>query len=399
MATPHSLYLHVPFCRHRCSYCDFNTYAGLEHLVGEYVRALCREIELLGEAAGERLPVHTLFFGGGTPSLLPPETLEQVLRAVQRSFALLPGLEITLEANPGSLSPEGLRACRSLGINRLSLGLQSAAPEELQLLERQHDYADAARAVAWSRRAGFENLNLDLIFGLPGQSLQSWKRSLQLAFDLRPDHFSLYGLTLERGTPMAHWVDRGLLPEPEADLAADMYEWAAEFLERGGYRQYEISNWARRNGSGEVMACRHNLQYWRNLPYLGLGAGAHGYAAGVRTANVLAPLAYVRRCLGEESPPSPGRFPATPATAELRPVDRASELAETMMMGLRLTDEGVSRPAFLERFGQELEEVFGREIGELIKQGLLEWGGPAGERLRLTRRGRLLGNRVFVRFL
>jgi oxygen-independent coproporphyrinogen-3 oxidase len=398
---PYSLYLHIPFCRHRCAYCDFNTYAGLEELIPAYVDALCREAQLLSASAGARLPVHTIFFGGGTPSLLSPGEIGHILQVLAELFYLSEGIEITLEANPGTLSIKYLRDLRLVGVNRLSLGMQSSRPEELRLLERQHVYSDVVNGVNWSRQAGINNLNLDLIFGLPYQGLILWQENLEQAIQLRPEHLSLYALTLEHGTPMAHWVARGLLAEPDPDLAAEMYEWAAERLAQGGYEQYEISNWANQDGSGALLACQHNLQYWRNQPYLGLGAGAHGFASGLRTANVLSPAAYIQRCQGGWGLPvnSVPAFPVTPATVNTQAVDRAAEMGETMMMGLRLTQEGVSRETFLARFGHTLEEVFGREIEELIALGLLEWAGLRGEILRLTARGRLLGNQVFMRFI
>ncbi len=393
---PHySVYLHIPFCRHRCAYCDFNTYAGLEALIPDYGRALRREIELLAETAGERLAVHTLFFGGGTPSLLPAEELAGILGTLGKAFDLQPGLEATLEANPGTLSLPYLQDLRSLGINRLSLGMQSASPEELRLLERQHSPGDVLQAVRWARQAGFEHLNLDLIFGLPYQTLSGWEHTLDLALVMRPEHFSLYALTLEHGTPMQNWVRRGLIQDPDADLAADMYEGASERLAQAGYVQYEISNWARLGTLGEFLACRHNLQYWRNLPYLGFGAGAHGYAGGMRTANVPAPAAYIQRCL--KGGPQP--FPRTPATLDATRVDRANEIAETMMMGLRLVQEGVSNAGFTQRFGIRLEQLFAKQIGELTRKGLLEWGNEGQDMLRLTSKGRLLGNQVFVEFV
>jgi oxygen-independent coproporphyrinogen-3 oxidase len=316
-------------------------------------------------------------------------------------FSILEGAEITLEANPGTLSLDYLQALRELGINRLSLGMQSANPEELRLLERLHGFEDVIRAVTWARRAGFDNLNLDLIFGLPGQSLESWLQNLELALGLQPEHFSLYALTLEHGTPLAHWVDRGLVPLPDPDLAAEMYEHASERLEAKGYIPYEISNWAIPDHAGQPKVCRHNLQYWRNLPYLGLGAGAHGYAAGVRTANLLSPAGYIRRLTEGPAMPTdlPLLFPCTPATLTAQPVDRQAEMGETMMMGLRLVREGVSADGFYTRFGQGLDQVYEKEIEELISVGLLEWGGAGQECLRLTRRGRLLGNQVFMRFV
>ncbi len=385
----YSLYVHVPFCRRRCSYCDFNTYAGQEHLRAAYVDALVQEIALLAAAAGEALPVHTVYFGGGTPSLLSPAQVGRVLEALARHFAVAADAEVSLEANPGTLTLPYLRDLRAAGVNRLSLGVQSAHPDDLRLLERDHDYPAVTRTMAWARRAGFANINLDLMFGLPQQSLRRWQRTVSLALGLAPEHFSLYALTLEHGTPLAHWVVRGLVPQPDPDVAAAMYLWADERLRQAGFRQYEISNWARPR-----MACRHNLQYWRNQPYLGLGAGAHGFAAGVRTVNVLTPGAYIRRMTNAR----PRAFPRTPATVEARPIAPEDEMAETMMMGLRLTEEGVSRAAFQRRFGRTLESVYGKAIRRLTAQGLLAWS-PDRDRLRLTPRGRLLGNWVFREFV
>lgn len=400
--TSYSLYLHIPFCRHRCAYCDFNTYAGLQALIPDYVSALCAEARWLAEISGERLPFHTIFFGGGTPSLLPTHELERILTALNQAFELLPGSEISLEANPGTLHLDYLRGLRSLGVNRLSLGVQSALADELRLLEREHDLLDVIRAVEWARRAGFDNLNLDLIYGLPYQTLELWRVSLKWALRLHPEHLSLYALTLEHGTPMQHWVSHGLLPEPDADTAADMYDEASEQLEKAGYTQYEISNWAKEISNFEfpiskLLACRHNLQYWRNLPYLGLGAGAHGYAAGVRYSNHLNPAAYIRRLTAHNTQYEPTfPFPLSPAVAESHPVDRAGEIGETMMMGLRLTREGVRDAVFQARFGVSLQDQFAKPIARLQGDGLLEWAGDA---LRLTRRGRLLGNRVFREFV
>lgn len=389
---PYSLYFHVPFCRQRCYYCDFNTYAGMESWIPRYTRALCKEIERVAQKAANRLPVHTLFFGGGTPSLLSAGNFGNIFSAIRRGFDLLPGAEISLEANPGTVTPEYLKGLRRLGFNRLSLGVQSTNPHELQLLGRIHDTSQVIEAVKWARQAGFDNLNLDLIFGLPEQTLETWQNTVNLALELKPDHLSMYALTIEEGTPFHKWTGRGALAMPDDDLAADCYEWAGGRLEAEGYSQYEISNWARRDGSGELMACRHNLQYWRSLPYLGFGAGAHGFAAGIRTANVRGIAPYVRLVSQDEQKP----FPIGPAAAETRTIDRMTEIHESMMVGLRLVDEGVSFKDFERRFGAPLDEVFGRQIHKLSSQGLLE---SSDGRLRITRKARLLGNRVFVEFV
>lgn len=393
---PYSIYLHVPFCRHRCAYCDFNTYAGQEAQISAYIQALRQEIEQVSLAAPERLLIHTIFFGGGTPSLVPAHELAQVMATLRACFDWLPGLEASLEANPGTVSPQYLQALRKAGINRLSFGVQSAHPDDLRLLERQHDFRDVVQAVKWARQTGFDNISLDLIFGVPFQSLERWQNTLELALLLKPEHLSLYALTVEHGTPFARWARRGLVPLPDDDLAADMYEWAAQRLADAGYYHYEISNWAKKAAAGDALVCRHNLQYWRGLPYLGFGAGAHGYAAGVRTANVLAIPAYIQRCKDA----TPRAFPLGPALANALPLDARTEMQEVMMVGLRLIEEGVGAEDFQARFGNRLEDVFGKEIRQLTAQGLLEWTVSAdSRRLRLTRRGRLLGNRVFMQFV
>jgi len=416
MTPAYSLYLHIPFCRHRCAYCDFNTYAGQEDSIPDYVEALCREIAFTARNAPEKLSLHTVFFGGGTPSLLTPRQFESVLKTISDHFTLS-NPETTTEANPGTVSLDGLRDLRSLGINRISFGVQSANPSELRMLERAHSYFDVINAVAWARKAGFDNLSLDLIYGLPHQTLDHWIATVKFILGLAPEHLSLYALTLEHGTPFGRWSARGLMPLPDPDLAADMYEWAGNALEDAGYGQYEISNWAKKlalSGSasspqGErsrivpaggnvsitpAYACTHNLQYWRGLPYLAVGAGAHGYVNGYRYSNALRIKSYIERLADFKSPTFD--FPLTPATVNHHKQTLQDDMGEFMMTGLRLTREGVSAVTFRERFGQEIETIFGKEIEDLIRLGLLE---RQAELLRLTRRGRLLGNHVFMRFI
>lgn len=395
-----SMYIHIPFCIHRCGYCDFNTYADLEALIPAYSQAVCREIELLSSEESDRLPVYTIYFGGGTPSLLPIDDLEKILSTLNKNFSLLPELEISLEANPGTVSKSYLRQLHSLGVNRLSLGMQSAIQDELSLLERQHSFDDVIKAVEWSRASGITNLNLDLIFGLPNQGLNSWMTNVEAALSLHPEHLSLYALTLEAGTPMHNKVEAGILPEPDPDLAADMYEAASGRLAEAGFIQYEISNWARRNEKCDLYACKHNLQYWRTLPYFGVGAGAHGFIDHQRTVNVSTPGAYIKR-MNEDPQLSRSKyiFPCTPATIQIQPIDVDTEIGETMMMGLRLVIEGVSNHEFQHRFGVSLQQRFGTQIDRLIRLDLLEWAGEEKDILRLTNRGRLLGNQVFREFI
>jgi oxygen-independent coproporphyrinogen III oxidase len=386
-----SLYLHIPFCRHRCAYCDFNTYTGLGELQSDYAAALAAEVAQVGElgAAISAAPVsvHTVFFGGGTPSLMAPSDLSLILRNVRDYFDLEPDAEMTLEANPGTVDASYLEALRALGINRLSLGMQSAVGSELALLERSHDYATVREAIRLSRAAGFDNLSLDLIYGLPGQTLASWEESLEAALALEPDHLSLYCLTIEPGTPMQRWLQSGRIEPPDPDLAAEQYELACTRLAAAGWEHYEISNWARPG-----YACRHNLTYWRNQSYLGLGAGAHGHAGGYRYQIVKQPRTYLRRM----ETGRPGGYPLSAAVAAAHRLDDQEAMADTVITQLRLLQEGLDMADFARRFSRSLREVYGKTVDELEGWGLLR---EEGERLFLTERGRFLSNQVFYRFV
>ena len=372
---PLALYLHIPFCQRRCTYCDFNTYAGLADLFTPYASALAQDVQRAGH--GER--VATIFFGGGTPSVLPVALIAHLLTACRSAFAVDADAEISLEANPGTVDQAKLDGLRQLGVNRLSLGVQSAHPDELALLGRIHSFDQAAQTVSMARAAGFDNLSLDLIYGLPGQSLDRWGTTLDAALALSPDHLSAYCLTVEAGTPLADAVTSGQLPAPDPDVAAEMYELAESVLEQAGFTHYEISNWARPG-----FECRHNLVYWRNGAYLGFGAGAHSYRDKRRWWNVPTPAAYIARVQAGQAP-----------EAGAEEIDLAQEMGETMMLGLRLR-EGVSAVTFQDRFGQALDAVYRRELDELVAQGLIQWDG---QRVCLTTRGHLLGNQVFYRFI
>lgn len=372
------IYLHIPFCVAKCSYCTFNSYAGLGHLHDAYVRALQTEIESsAGRAMGER--VASIYVGGGTPTVLTTELLQRVLRTCGEHYRVLPEAEVSMEANPGTVDASYLRRLRALGVTRLSLGVQSFQDRMLSILARVHTSRQAREAFLMARSAGFTSVNLDLIYGLPGQSLSQWLDDLYQALDLGPEHLSLYGLSLEEGTPLANLVGLGELPPPDPDLAATMYEEAEEMLETAGYVHYEISNWALAGHE-----CQHNLNYWLNRPYLGFGAGAHSFDGKHRRWNVVRPEEYVRRLERGEDP-----------AAGQETIDPAMERSETMILGLRLC-RGVSSEGFERRFGLSLLEAFADQIGDLVRLGLLE-GDDGG--VRLTPRGRLLGNEVFERFL
>ena len=395
-----SIYIHIPFCIHRCGYCDFNTYAGLEGLIPSYTQAICNEIAYLSSLLNDPILVGTIYFGGGTPSLLPIRGLENILSSIQIHFNLDEPIEISLEANPGTVSKKFLQQINSMGVNRLSLGMQSSNQGELDLLERQHRYVDVINAVEWARAVGLKNVNLDLIFGLPLQSLETWMANLESAVSLNPEHLSLYALTIEINTPIYRKVKTGIFPEPDQDLVADMYDSASERLAGTGFVQYEISNWAQSDQNRELYTCKHNLQYWRNLPYLGLGAGAHGFINHQRIINILNPRKYVHRMThGTKRSGSEITFPWTPAVQHITPIDVDTEIGETMMMGLRLTIEGISNKEFKQRYGMSLQERFGSQIDRLLSYDLLEWAGTDHGILRLSKKGRLLGNQVFKEFI
>jgi oxygen-independent coproporphyrinogen-3 oxidase len=456
-----ALYIHIPFCAARCHYCDFNTYAGLEAFYEPYVSALIREIRQAGEVAGHP-PARTIFIGGGTPTVLPVPLLAQALEACFAAFDVAPSAEITCEANPGTTDQARFTDLRALGVNRLSLGVQSFDDGELRGLGRIHTAAEAARAFAEARAAGFESINLDLIYGLPGIleagiwgsgeeetenalachspghrtgpgrgervdreirtaanrqrriSHSSWHHTLSRAVAFGPEHLSLYSLTVERGTPLARQVRRGRVLAPDDDLAADLYLYACDTLARHDYVHYEISNWARQaeqplatsqkpDPMGTMSAigcralpirhppsairnqCRHNLVYWRREPYLGFGAGAHSFDGTRRAWNVRRVPRYIERVEAGRSP-----------RAGSERIGRRLAMGETMMLGLRLLEEGVGGERFRAQFGCDLDEVFGAEIGDLVARGLLE---RLPDRVRLTPAGMLLGNRVFAEFM
>jgi oxygen-independent coproporphyrinogen-3 oxidase len=387
MSECRSLYVHIPFCRSKCAYCDFSSYARKERLIPAYVDALLREATFWAES-GVVDRVDTLYFGGGTPSLLPIAEAERLLDSLRKLFDVASHAEMTLEANPESVNAAHLRALRRAGINRLSIGVQSFDDAELRFLGRIHDAARAEEAYHAARKAGFDNVSIDLVFGLPRQTTEQWRRSLEKAIALGPDHLSLYALTLEEGTPLAHRVAAGECQEPDPDVQAEMYTWSSERLAEAGYEQYEISNWSRPGHR-----CRHNLTYWQSRPYLGLGAGAHSYVDGYRLANERLPDRYI-----ELVPTGGGAWPCDPPPPQVESVERPDaerDLSDAIILGLRLT-EGVSLAGLSERFGVDVGERYVEEIADLRRLGLLE---STHGRTRLTERGRLLGNEAFQRFL
>ena len=391
-----SLYVHVPFCKTKCPYCDFNTYQGIENLMGPYLKAVTLEMSLWGEMLGQP-KVNTVFFGGGTPSYLPPGHVQQVLATADSSFSVSPDAEITIEANPGDLDQTACEALLRQGVNRLSIGVQSLDNGLLTLLGRRHTADEAVAAFQAARNAGFSNVNLDLMYGLPHQALSQWEDTLERLLDQSPAHISLYCLTLEEGTPLHRWVEQGKLPGPDPDLAADMYHHAESALELGGYHHYEISNWCLPG-----LESRHNMAYWLNDQYLGVGPGAHSSLAHHRFWDISSPVRYVAEV---ERWTASGAHPAGVISADvldgIPPVGGYeycggdTACAETMILGLRLLD-GMDLEAVSAGLGVDLASRYEAEIRDSVDLGLLE---RQDNILRLTRPAYLIANQVFTRFV
>ncbi|MFT4157977.1 MAG: radical SAM family heme chaperone HemW [Microbacterium sp.] len=381
-ATPFSAYLHIPFCRVRCGYCDFNTYTAGE-LRGakqeDYATTLISEIALaervLGEAGALR-PMDTVFFGGGTPTLLPAGDLARMLDAAASAFGISDGAEVTVEANPDTVTPDVVRTLSAASVTRLSIGMQSAVPHVLAALDRTHDPENVRGAVAAAKDAGLA-VSVDLIYGAPGESLSDWERSLDAALGLEPDHISAYALIIEDGTKLARQIRRGEVPTPDDDLQADMYELADTRLADAGFEWYEVSNWARTSTAQERRhdnRSRHNLAYWRGSDWWGFGPGAHSHVAGLRWWNVKHPAAYAQRLAASDSP----------AAGTERP-DADARMLERVLLQSRLA-EGIAVAEL---------PVRGRpRVAGLIADGLVDAASAVRGRIRLTLRGRLLADAV-----
>jgi putative oxygen-independent coproporphyrinogen III oxidase len=375
---PFGLYVHVPFCATRCGYCDFNTYTAAELGTGpsavspgSYPDLAIAELRFARQVlAGADVRVSTVFFGGGTPTLLPPAALGGILRAIDAEFGLAPGAEVTTEANPESVDAASLGELRSQGVTRISFGMQSAVPAVLAVLDRVHRPGRPAQCATWARQAGFEHVSLDLIYGAPGESDADWRRSLDAAVEAGPDHVSAYALTVEAGTRLAARVRRGELAAPDDDVLADRYLAADEVLAAAGYRWYEISNWA----AGASSGCAHNMLYWTGGDWWGIGPGAHSHVGGTRWWNVRHPAAYAARIAAGTSP------------GQAREVLSSGEQQlERVMLLIRLA-EGCP-VQILGPAGQANAE-------SVVADGLAEPGALADGRIVLTRRGRLLADAV-----
>jgi len=369
------VYIHIPFCRSRCSYCDFATDVWLNNdAVDRYVDALCKEIKTA--SISRSLDVDTIYLGGGTPSLLSPHQLEQVIRSVYEKVNVEPGAEVTMEMNPATVTPTTLSAFRSLGVNRASFGIQTFNDRDLKLLARGHDANDARRTLTMLRDAGFDNVSFDLIAGLPGQSLADWNANLNEAIRLSPEHISLYLLEIHQGTPLARQIRDERRPDPDPDLAAEMYECMLDRLLGEGYEQYEISNFSRLG-----YASRHNSKYWMLDPVYGFGVSAHSFDGRQRYANERDTAKYVQ-------------LVSNTGSAEIlrEDIDISSEF---VFLGLRM-ENGITLSAYRERFGSDLTTTHGQSIKMLTEAELIALDG---DNLRLTRKGKLYSNEVFAEFV
>jgi oxygen-independent coproporphyrinogen-3 oxidase len=387
------IYIHIPFCRRKCTYCNFNTTDFFPDLAESYTAAVASEIAWRGARLAETLgrPAHvdTIFFGGGTPSIVEAGQLARLVDACRRSFDVARGAEVTIEINPATLSRRKLEGWLGAGINRASLGVQSFIDGELVALSRTHTACDARRTFGAMREAGFANISLDLIAGLPEQTAPGWEFNLTEALALAPEHLSLYLLEVKEGTQLFAQITRGQRPRPDDDIAAEMYRMTAEAAGAAGYEHYEISNFARRDPAAPAAAAspfraKHNLKYWTGEPFYGMGCGAHSYDGRARWVNVSKTQLYIEQISA-----------AGEAVAERHELGDEDRAVEALFMGLRLI-EGIDLEEFRARYGVDVAARFGTELERLGDAGLVELGGG---RLRLTARGLLLSNEVFVSFV
>ena len=370
---PLELYVHIPFCVRKCQYCDFLSGPSDEETKDRYIEALLKEIRAAEHT--EDYEIVSVFIGGGTPSALKAEAIASIMRTLREQFFFCEDAEVTIEANPGTVDPAKLTIYRNVGINRLSLGLQSTDAEELKLLGRIHSYEEFLKSYEWAREAGFSNINIDLMFAIPGQTGEAWRQHLYQVAELNPEHISAYSLIIEEGTPFAEQN----LDLPDEDTEYQMYEDTAEILERYGYRQYEISNYAKQG-----YMCRHNAGYWQRLEYLGFGLGASSLYGGMRFSNTHQMQEY----LTDSRKPEQIRKDVTV-------LSRNEQIEEFMFLGLRMT-EGISEKKFEENFNVRLMDIYGDILQKYEETGFME---HIETKWRLTRKGIHVSNHILADFL
>lgn len=370
------LYLHIPFCRSKCDYCDFYSLAGREDRMDEYQKALLRHV-VESAAVARNFPVDSLYIGGGTPTWYGEKRLVELLRTVKRQFCLTKDVEVTIEANPDSVDEKMLRHLRRIGVNRISMGMQSGSDEELKAIHRPHSEQQVEQAVAAVRGAKIRNLNLDLIYGLPGQTMESWQKTVEKALSLNPEHLSCYGLTVEEGTPLAQRVARGE-QLPDEDMQAALYLWTVERLAQAGYEQYEISNFAKRG-----FQSRHNMKYWMGRPYMGLGAAAHSDFGGRRYSFVSDLDGYIQGMLSGDE-----------VVDESEQITRRERGSEYLMLRLR-TVHGIDEWEYRREYLMNFEPIEAK-LSEFEQKG---WARRQGRRWQFTPEGFLLSNQLIGQLL
>ena len=370
---PLELYVHIPFCVRKCQYCDFLSGPSDEETKDRYIEALLKEIRAAEHT--EDYEIVSVFIGGGTPSALKAEAIASIMRTLQEQFFFCEDAEVTIEANPGTVDLEKLTIYRNVGINRLSLGLQSTDAEELKLLGRIHSYEEFLKSYEWAREAGFSNINIDLMFAIPGQTGEAWRQHLYQVAELNPEHISAYSLIIEEGTPFAEQN----LDLPDEDTEYQMYEDTAEILERYGYRQYEISNYAKQG-----YMCRHNAGYWQRREYLGFGLGASSLYGGMRFSNTHQMQEYLKESRNPDQ-----------IRKDVIVLSRNERIEEFMFLGLRMT-EGISEKKFEENFDVRLMDVYGDILQKYEETGFME---HIETKWRLTRKGIHVSNHILADFL
>lgn len=369
-----SLYIHIPFCKKKCYYCDFNSYSGKEYLIDDYIEALKKEITLYKDILNKN-KINTIFLGGGTPSILNGEQIFEIMNTLNKNFLIKDNAEISIESNPGTLNYSKLKLYYESGINRLSIGLQACQNNLLNKIGRIHSFEEYIKNLQDARKIGFSNINTDLMFSLPGQTKKDWKETLNKIVDLNIPHISAYSLIVEEETPFYNWVGDGKVALPSEDVEIDMYHYAIKYLKEKGYKHYEISNFAKNR-----FECKHNLTYWKNKPYLGIGVGAHSYFNKKRFNNVKKIEEYIRLVKNDKLP-----------VEERLDISTKDEISEFMFLGLRLID-GISIKEFINRFNVSPFEIYKEEFKKLKGDELLFWDE---EQIKLTSKGIDLSNIVF----
>lgn len=384
---PLGIYVHIPFCQTKCFYCDFNTYSKIEDQIDDYISSIISEINIWGKILG-KLSITSIFFGGGTPSYIESKYIKIIIDSICENFYVDKKIEITLETNPNDVNKNKFIDLLNIGINRISMGVQSFDDNLLKLLGRRHDSEEAENSYKTLREIGYSNLSIDLMYGLPYQTIESWENTLEKSLYLDPSHISMYSLQVENGTPLKSKINSGIYEKPDDDLAAEMYEKAEKNLFEKKFFQYEISNWSKKS-----FECIHNKIYWENKFYLGIGAGAHSHINNFRFSNIKSPKTYTNSFVNSKFINS--KIMKMNFIENLESLSYSDEISETMMMGMRL-NQGISLKKFEMQFGKTIKEIFYNEIKKLQKLNLIELSDT---HIKLSSNGRLLGNEVFQEFI